>query len=129
MKPELIRTCRFYPYGRSRRKGKYIGAWFTLRLFDTHRTDSDGKSILSYELIEHCDGDTWPIFKGEDFHCSPLHAIDSDETVSAVMSFLTCKPGDTDPKYFAHYGGVQLEFCDQYAEALSVEVMRRFGEC
>jgi hypothetical protein len=68
------------------------------------------------------------IFEGEDFHCSPLHAIDSDETVRTLMTFLTLRPGDTDADYFADYTPEQREYCLQHAEALAYEVARRFGD-
>ena len=28
------------------------------------------------------------LFEGEDFGCSPLHAIDSDEAAAGIMAFL-----------------------------------------
>lgn len=114
---ERIRQVRFTPY----RKG---AAAFTLTLFDTHQTDSDGKSILGYELRQRAA----TIFAGEDFHCSPLHAIDSDEAVKDLMGFLTLRPGDTDAEYFEKYTEAQLDFASEHAEALSLEVMNRFGE-
>jgi hypothetical protein len=67
------------------------------------------------------------LFEGEDFWCSPLHAIDSDAAVESIMAFLTCKPGDTDPEYFADYTPAQLDYCSQHAEALASEVEARFG--
>ena len=66
------------------------------------------------------------VFEGEDFSPSPLHAIDSDEAVAALMGFLTLRPGDTDREYFAEYTPEQLEFADQHAEALACEVGVRF---
>ena len=62
---------------------------FRLDLWDTGRT-RDGKSELRYALFvlegSAADGQS-AIFEGEDFHCSPLHAIDSDETAAALLSF------------------------------------------
>jgi hypothetical protein len=68
------------------------------------------------------------LFEGSDFHCSPLHAIDSNETVAALMGFLTLRKGDTDVEYFADYTPEQLGYSEEYAETLSCEVMARFGE-
>jgi len=53
-----------------------------------------------------------PIFDGSDFHCSPLHAIDSLETMRACLSFLTTRPGDTDKEYFENYTEAQMEFAN-----------------
>ena len=60
------------------------------------------------------------LFAGDDFGCSPLHAIDSDECLRALLSFLTLRPGDTDAEYFAHYTPAQRAFADGDAEALSL---------
>jgi hypothetical protein len=80
---------------------------FTLKLWDTRRVDRYGKPILAYKLF---DGGSL-IFKGEDFHCSPLHAIDSLDTVEGLLAFLTLRPGDTDPEYFASYSPRQMAWC------------------
>ncbi len=71
---------------------------------------------------------TTVLFEGEDFGCSPMHGIDSDATVAAIMAFLTLRPGDTDPEYFADYTPEQLAYCSEHAETLSCEVDCRFGE-
>lgn len=68
------------------------------------------------------------LFEGEDLGCSPMHAIDSDESVAALMGFLTLRPGDTDAEYFENYTPEQMEFCQQHAESLSCEVQARFGD-
>ena len=68
------------------------------------------------------------IFEGEDFGCSPLHASDSDDTIAAIMSFLTMRPGDTDAEFFERYSTAQHEFCEQHAEALACHVLDRFGD-
>ena len=127
---ERIRTVRFAPY----MKGK--GPTFILHLFDigqsVQRYVGGGhfsKSMLGYELRIRENGNKSIImFKGEDFGCSPLHAIDSDATVKSLMSFLTLRPGDTDWDYFKNYTVGQFTYCDQHAEALSLYVMNRFGE-
>ena len=118
---ELIRTVRFTPY----RKGQ--GPRYTLRLYDLNRTRPDGKYALGYKLTEH-NRVSHVVFEGEDFGCSPLHAIDSNETVRGIMGFLTLRLGDTDREYFIGYTPAQIEFRDQHAEALDAEVYSRFGE-
>lgn len=119
---DVIRRCIFTPY----LPGK--GPRFRLTVWDAHRRDSYGKSILGYRLKLCEPGTVLVVFEGEDFGCSPMHGIDSDETIAGLMGFLTCRPGDTDSKYFANYTPAQLEFCTQHAESLSCEVDNRFGE-
>lgn len=109
---DCMRTVRFRPY----RKG--MGPTFTLKLYYLpvgYRLIMKGKTV---EIL----------FEGEDFGCSPLHGIDSDDCVKSLMNFLTLRPGDTDAEYFANYTQVQKDYCDEHAEALSAEVYNRFGE-
>lgn len=124
MKPtpdQILRRVRFTPY----LKGK--GPTFALTLWDTYRTGSHGHTMLGYRLTMHEPGmGPRVLFTGEDFGASPCHAIDSDETVNSLMAFLTLRPSDTDPEYFANYTDEQKRYCDLYAETLSCEVMRRF---
>lgn len=121
----IIRRLRFSPY----RAGN--GPTFCLTVWDLNQCDHYGKSVLGYRLRaygnEKKKGET--IFLGRDFSCAPSHAIDSDETVVAIMSFLTLRPGDTDREYFASYTPSQLEFCAAHAQALSSEVQARFPDC
>jgi hypothetical protein len=118
---EVIRRVRLAPY----RKG--MGPRFALTVWDTGRIVG-GKCQLGYRLNEVNGNRRSTLFEGEDFRCSPLHAIASDETMGALLGFLTLRPGDTDPEYFADYTPQQLEFCDQHAESLAWEVEVRFGE-
>jgi hypothetical protein len=60
------------------------------------------------------------VFSGDDYSPSPMHAIDSDDTVRGLLGFLTLKPGDTDDEYFEKYTPEQLEFADSSAEGLSM---------
>lgn len=126
MTDQPIRTVRFTPYRRG------LGPTFTLTLWDTYRRDPMGKSMIRYRLNMRT-GDrasgtdkSTTLFAGEDFACSPLHCIDSDEAVEGIMGFLTLRPGDTDPEYFDSYTSAQVHYCEQYAEALGCEVMSRF---
>jgi hypothetical protein len=131
----ILRRVRFSPY----RKG--MGPTFELTTWDTGRTGYDGKSLVGYRLTmrEHYNAiggrilKRWRakpavvLFEGEDFGCSPLHCIDSDDAVAGIMGFLTLRPGDTDSEYFAEYTPEQLEFCSQHAEWLSCCVDDRFN--
>lgn len=80
-----------------------------------------GKSELHYVLFD----ETEPfgrgiVFEGDDFHPSPLHAVDSDETVAALLGFLSLRPGDTDSEYFADYSDDQVAWRDRRAEDLGM---------
>ena len=119
---DKIRTVHFRPY----RKG--MGPSFTLTVFDTGQTIMQGKARLAYTLAMSENRHRTIIFEGDDFGCSPMHAIDSDAAVSGLMGFLTLRPGDTDAEYFEHYTEAQRRYCDQYAETLACEVMTRFEE-
>lgn len=118
---EVIRRVRLAPYR------KDMGPRFALTLLDTGRIVG-GKCQLGYRLNQIGNGRAETVFEGEDFCCSPLYAIDSDEAVYGLLGFLTLRPGDTDSEYFEDYTPRQLEFCEEHAEALSCEVEYRFGE-
>lgn len=94
---------------------------FSLRLFDTFTTDYLGKSRLAYELrdSQFSDHPREPIFQGDDFCASPMHAIDSLDTVAGLLAFLSLRPGDTDSEYFDSYTPRQLTWCAERAEYLS----------
>lgn len=116
---DIIRRVRFSPY----RKG--FGPRFALTIWDTHKKDKyDGKAILGYRLRQG----RKTIFQGENYSPSPCWAIDGNESLKGLMSFLTLKPGDTDREYFDKYTKEQLEFAANHAEALESEVYDRFGE-
>lgn len=85
---------------------RYRKAGFTLTVWDTHRIDGMGKAILGYRLSDR----GVLIFQGEDFHSSPMHAIDSLNVVEAILSFLTLKQGDVESEYFDEYTPTQLEW-------------------
>jgi hypothetical protein len=59
------------------------------------------------------------LFEGDQFRPSPLHADDSDETLYALLAFLTLRPGDTDAEYFADYTAAQMAFAEGDAEQLA----------
>ena len=91
---------------------------FRLLTWDTNKTDSMGKNIVGYQFYKVDTGEV--IFSGEDFCCSPLHAIDSNECLRSLMTFITLRPGDTDKEYFENYTPEQMEFAENEAEYLSM---------
>lgn len=116
-----IRVVILKPYLKGR------GPTFTLRIWDTgERVLLGPQQRLIYRLTQS--DKKHRIFFGEDFGCSPLHAIDGDECVLALMNFLCLRPGDTDAEYFDHYTEEQLEFCSQHSEALGYEAYLRFDK-
>lgn len=115
-KSDKLRTVRFRPYLRGK------GPTFTLHTYYL------GGDRIGYELLQHENRRTVVLFSGADFRPSPMHAIDSDDSVAALMSFLTLRPGDTDREYFDNYTNVQREYCGSHAEALSSAVYCRFGD-
>ena len=115
---ETLRTVILRPYRR--------GPRFRLETWDTGRVHARGTPMLGYRLTQI--GAAVPIFEGEDFSCSPLHATDSDTCLAALLGFLTLRPGDTGVEYFVSYTDAQREFCDQHAKALQRESIRRFGD-
>jgi hypothetical protein len=85
-----------------------------LYLFHAGKQDHAGRDILAYRFY---DG-PYTIFEGMDFSNSPLNALDSPETISAMLSFLSLEEGDTDAEYFEDYSSDQLEWRDARAEDL-----------
>ena len=101
---------------------------FRLTTWDTGRTGYGGNYLVGYRLSIIKPGTILTLFEGEDFGCSPLHCIDSDETVAGIMGFLTLRPGDTDAEYFEDYTPEQLAYCSEHAEALGCEVSFMFPD-
>ncbi len=100
------------------------GQPYTLDTYDTHRCDRRGQTIIGYEFWEP-DG-VEPLFEGENFAGSPLHADDSDETVWSLLNFLSLRPGDTDADYFDGYTRAQREWTTSTeCEELSMLVSER----
>lgn len=122
IKPTIVlRRITLRPY----REG--AGPVFKLVTWDAELTRY-GKHVLGYRLSLHAPGERGRvIFRGEDFGCSPMHAIDSRETIAGILGFLTIRPGDTDAEYFEGYTRRQREFCSQHAESLAAEAEYRFG--
>ena len=121
MARELVRQETFFPYGFPTFPIFYLTIW------DTNRT-RNGKFVLGYRLGMRGNEGFVDLFQGEDFAASPLHAIDSNATVVALMNFLTLRPGDTDSEYFTDYNADQLHFAETHAKALSLHVEETLGE-
>lgn len=120
-----VRAVRFTPY----RKG--MGPVFTLYLYDLNFRDSAGRNAIGYRLtskeyakyptaVFSCLTRDRAVFS----HCD----VDSDDAVKAVMGWLTLKPGDTDPDFFADYTPEQLAFASSHGETLALACIDRFGE-
>jgi hypothetical protein len=101
-------------------KPNHIRTWemdgFKLEMYDTGRRDSRGTTNIAFRLTDG--GEV--IFQDEDFHPSPMHCDDSDETVAGLLAFLSLKEGDTDSEYFQKYTPRQLEWSGERAEELSM---------
>jgi hypothetical protein len=96
---------------------------YRLELFETLAVNRYGKAVLAYRFFHR----GRLIFEGADFHCSPLHAVDADATVAALLHFMSLRPGDTDAEYFESYTPEQLAFARAEGEnlALYVEELER----
>lgn len=92
---------------------------YRLMTWDTNRRMGN-KDRLGYALWAPGRWDDEPLFAGEDFGSSPMHAIDSDDTLRAILGFLTLRPGDTDADYFDDYTEEQMDFARGDAESLSL---------
>jgi hypothetical protein len=55
------------------------------------------------------------LFSGDDLGSSPLHAPESKQNAIALLTFLTCKPGDVESDYFKDYTPEQLAFSESLA--------------
>lgn len=90
---------------------------YRLTTWATSRRDWRGQTTIGYRLTPP---EGVAVFEGEDFHGSPLHADDSDETLASLMGFLTLRPGDVDREYFRNYTPEQMDFARGAAEGLSM---------
>lgn len=97
---------------------------FRLELYDTNEY-RNGRQKLYYRLYDN--GQL--IFEGDDFCPSPLYSIDGDRTVSALLSFLSARKGDTDSEYFKDYTPEQISWRDsnrcEYLSMLASDLEER----
>ncbi len=121
---------------------EHLGTWtrdegstgFRLDLWDTGRTGEYGKATLRYALAVIAEPvDSRPILlEGEDFHPSPLQAIDSDETAGGLLGFFAAygeairySGEDADVPAFTRR---QREALAEHGEALSLWSLELEGE-
>ncbi len=98
---------------------------YTLNVYPLNKTDHLGKEMMGYEFLNK-NGDI--LFAGEDFACSPMHSIDSDECLKGILGFLTLRPGDTDKEYFSEYTEEQMDFaCSTDAEIIASIVHDKYA--
>jgi hypothetical protein len=97
------------------------GRVFRLRMWDSGGRDERGVTTIAYRFEQtQPKAEAGVIFEDADFHGSPMHADDSDETVRGLLTFLTLKPGDTDKEYFDDYTEEQMAFAMADGESLSM---------
>ena len=116
MARDILRRCTFRPY----RSG--YGPTFHLTTWDSCKPQQRYyglRETIGYRLTMREGRVTTVLFEAEDFGPSPMHAIDSDASVRALMGFLTLRPGDTDADYFDAYTDTQRRFCELHAESLA----------
>ena len=86
----------------------YKDSDYRLELYDCNDR-VENKHRLAYKLYFRDELTFW----GDQFYCSPLHAVDSNNTLAALFSLL----GTIDPEeHGATYTPAQREFLDMYAE-------------
>lgn len=94
---------------------------YRLQTWDTYEQCKNGpQSRLAYRFTGK---DGLVLFQGDDFGCSPMAAIDSDDCLRSLLGFLTLRPGDTDDEYFDSYTPSQLKWAEECAEELSLWAM------
>jgi hypothetical protein len=91
--------------------------FFTLKIWETNKRADTGQELLRYEFADE-NGNI--IFNGEDYGCSPMDAIDSDDSLRGLLGYISLRPGDTDAEYFDNYTPEQMEFAETYGEELSL---------
>jgi len=97
------------------------GHVYRLVMWDTYMQDRQGKSLLGYSFEQVLpEREAGVLFEGTDYGASPMHAIDSDSSVRALLTFLTLRPGDTDREYFEKYTPEQMAFAQGDAEELQM---------
>src|SRR5262245_7011662 len=90
---------------------------YKLELFETPHTIGSHTRI-GYRLRRH--GRT--VFVGDDIGVPPTDTLDGDDTLHGVLTFLSLRPGDTDPEHFDTYTPEQLAWRDEHAEELAIRL-------
>jgi hypothetical protein len=119
---EYMRKVVLRPY----RAGSGQPRW---ELFLIDSRYADGRDRVTYRFDEiSAAGVREIVAEGDDFGPSPQHAVDSDDAVAALLSFLTLREHDTDQETFERLVATprHRQFSEQHAEAVSAEAYFRF---
>jgi len=92
--------------------------YYTLQTWQTFKRCDTGQEKLAYEFKEFKDGNESLIFLGDSYGCSPIVAIDSDDSLRGLLDFLLIRPHDIDSENFGNYTIRQLEFAENFPEEL-----------
>ena len=101
-----------------------------IRVYEGPETSAVGRGTTHTTLYCELQHAGRVLFPREQFTVGIPHGdcLDSDYAKAAVLSLFALKPGDTDEDFFEHYTPEQLDFCERYGEALSLEALNRYGE-
>ena len=100
---------------------------YRLLTWETRQRFRTGQLIVGYAFYEP--GIEEPLFCGEDYGCSPLDCVDSDNCLRGIMGYLTLREGDTDREYFDNYTERQLKWSRNKAEELTFWGMEESDFC
>ncbi len=84
---------------------------YTMTLHDTGETGEYGKTRVAYTFAKP---DDTLLFYGRDLFTSPMHTPEGLDNAKALLSFLTCQPGDVDDDYFKAYTDEQMEWANSF---------------
>ena len=80
-----------------------------------------GGEKMEYYIIDEASKAV--LFHGDDYRPSPLHCVDTMESVIDLLGFICCQPGDTDDGYFKDYTVAQMVWANSHTcEILKGEV-------
>lgn len=96
------------------------GPTYRLRTYDLYQT-RNGHAQLAY--IFGLPGEP-ALFVTCEFGASPMHSVDGDETLRAMLGFITLRPGDTEQEYFDVYTEAQMAF----ARGIECEYLQSWAE-
>lgn len=91
---------------------------YRLLTWETGKTCKTGQYLVGYAFYRP--NASAPLFFGEDYGCSPMHSIDSDDCLRGIISFLTLRPSDIEDEYFENYTQDQMLFAENEAEMLNL---------
>lgn len=112
----ILRRVCFRPYAPGQGQPN-----FTLLTWDTGGHDEQGRWIIGYLLKQG----SRRLFEGTQ-RVPRCECIDSDNTIRAIMTFLTLRERDVEADSFDDYTPRQLAFRDEHAESLGNYVLEWF---